>query len=40
MIYQDTFVSFLYLSLRYFAFGQSLMNEYDDDDDDDDDELA
>ena len=37
MIYIDMyqFVSFLYLSLCYFAFWQSLINEYDDDDDDD-----
>jgi len=28
------FASFLYLSLCYFAFWQSLINEYDDDDDD------
>jgi len=40
MIYIDMyqFVSFLYLSLCYFAFWQSLINEYDDDDDDDDDD--
>ena len=37
MIYKDMyqFVSFLYLSLCYFAFWQSLINEYHDDDDDD-----
>jgi len=41
MIYKDmhSFVSFLYLSLCYFAFWHSLINEYDDDHDDDDDEL-
>ena len=40
VIYKDVIVciSFLYQSLCYFAFWQSLINEYDDDDDDDDDD--